>query len=53
MTREYYEINEDAARQAKAMWSHSDYVMGRTKTTICGKSRAYCKEVCKEAGRKL
>lgn len=28
MTREYYEINEDAARQAKAMWSHSDYVMG-------------------------
>ena len=27
MTREYYEINEDAARQAKAMWSHSDYVM--------------------------
>lgn len=28
MDRKYYKINEEEAREAKAMWSHSDYVMG-------------------------
>ena len=42
MTREYYEINEDAARQAKAMWSHSDYVMGsKTEEYIKAVDEAY------------